>query len=119
MKVIDFSKERASRIREFKSVGATAVRLGGGAGEAHVYCVRFEPGGKIGEHQAGFGQLFLVVEGSGWVTGEGEARVELSAGQAACFARGEVHSKGSDAGMTAIMIQVSDLEIDGAAINES
>jgi hypothetical protein len=36
--------------------------------------------------------------------------VELSAGQGAYFARGEMHSKGSDVGMKAIMIQVKELQ---------
>lgn len=110
MKIINFSERHAEPIESFESVHASSVRLGGGDGEAHVYCVRFAPGGKIGEHPAGFGQFFLVIEGSGWVSGEGGRRVELSTGQGAYFARGEMHSKGSDIGMTAIMIQVTELQ---------
>jgi quercetin dioxygenase-like cupin family protein len=110
VKIIDFSAERAEPIARFASVGASSVRLGDGHGEAHVYCVRFEPGGKIGEHPTGFGQLFLVVEGAGWVSGQDGVRVELMVGQGAYFARGELHAKGSDVGMTAIMIQIQDLE---------
>ena len=33
----------------------------------------------------------------------------ISGGQGASIARGEVHAKGSDTGMTAIMVQVADL----------
>lgn len=82
-----------------------------GRGEAHVYRLRFDPGGAIGPHTAGFGQLFLVIEGSGWAAGADGNRVELRTGDAACFERGELHSKGSDTGMSVIMVQVSDLEI--------
>jgi quercetin dioxygenase-like cupin family protein len=110
MKIIDFSERRAEPIDSFESVCASGVRLGDGDGEAHVYCVRFGPGGKIGDHTAGFGQLFLVIEGSGWVSGPDGRSVELAAGQGAYFARGETHSKGSDVGMTAIMIQVEELQ---------
>jgi hypothetical protein len=35
--------------------------------------------------------------------------VLLAEGEAAFIARGEVHSKGSDVGMTAFMVQVRDL----------
>ena len=110
VKIIDCSEERAEPIERFESVGASSVRLGDGHGEAHVYCIRFEPGGKIGQHPTGFGQLFLVVDGAGWVSGQDGVRVELAAGQGAYFPRGELHAKGSDVGMTAIMIQVRELE---------
>jgi quercetin dioxygenase-like cupin family protein len=108
--MVSFSAEQAEPIEHFESVGAASVRLGDGHGDAHVYCVRFEPGGKIGQHPARFGQLFLVVEGSGWASGQDGVRVELAAGQGAYFGRGELHAKGSDVGMTAIMIQVRELE---------
>jgi quercetin dioxygenase-like cupin family protein len=108
--MIDFSKERAEPIEHFQSVGASSVGLGDGHGEAHIYCVRFEPGGEIGQHPTGFGQLFLVVAGTGWVSGQNGVRVELAVGQGAYFPRGELHAKGSDVGMTAIMIQVRELE---------
>ena len=109
MRVVDFSRERAEPIERFDSVAATSVHVGDGEGEAHVYSVHFDAGGRIGTHPAGFGQLFLVVEGSGWVAGEDGQRVELCAGQGAYIARGEQHSKGSDTGMSAIMVQVRDL----------
>ena|SRR5215813_4831840 len=110
MIILSFSERQAEPIELFESVRASSVHLGDGEGEAHVYCVRFGPGGKIGEHPTGFCQLFLVVQGSGWVSGQDGKRVELSAGQGAYFSRGETHSKGSDTGMTAIMIQVTELQ---------
>ncbi len=110
MMILSFSERQAEPIELFESIRASSVHLGDGEGEAHIYCVRFSPGGKIGEHPTGFDQLFLVVEGSGWVSGQDGKQIELSAGQGAYFARGEMHSKGSDAGMMAIMIQVSDLQ---------
>lgn len=110
MKLIEFSQHFAQPIELFESLSASSVHLADGAGEAHVYCVYFGPGGKIGEHQARFGQLFLVVNGEGWAAGEDGHRVELSAGRGVYFERGELHSKGSETGMTVIMVQVSDLE---------
>jgi hypothetical protein len=53
--------------------------------------------------------LFLVVGGSGWVSGpDGEPR-PLGVGRGVYIARGEMHAKGSDTGMTAIMVQLADL----------
>jgi quercetin dioxygenase-like cupin family protein len=111
MRVVDFSRERGEPIERFESVAAQSVHVGDGEGEAHVYAVHFDAGGSIGRHPAGFGQLFLVTAGSGWVAGEDGTRVELAAGQGAYIARGETHSKGSEAGMSAIMVQVHDLQV--------
>ena len=111
MKVIEFSRGQAQPIELFNSVSAASLPLGDGRGETHVHCVFFDAGGKIGEHPTGFAQLFLVIEGSGWATGADGRRVELRAGQGAYFERGENHSKGSETGMTAIMVQVSEMEI--------
>ena len=112
MRRIEFTPDRADPIARFESVAASSVPLGHGEGEAHVYCVRFEAGGRIGRHEAGFDQLFLVVQGEGWAEGGDGERVTLSAGQGARFEKGEPHAKGSDVGMTAIMVQVSALDRD-------
>ena len=119
MRVIEFSRDYAQPIELFGSVAASSVRVGDGRGEAHVYCVYFEPGGSIGEHPTGFGQLFLVMEGSGWVTGADGSRVALTAGQGAFFENGERHSKGSESGMTALMVQVSELQAAGSDHEQS
>jgi quercetin dioxygenase-like cupin family protein len=87
----------------------SSVKILEGSGEAHAYVLHFEPGGEIGPHEAGFGQLFVALSGSGWVAGADGQRVALGAGQAVLFPRGEVHSKGSETGMTALMVQVREL----------
>jgi quercetin dioxygenase-like cupin family protein len=109
MEVIDFRNDHGTPITEFASRLAASVDLAHGDGEAHVYVVHVDAGGEIGPHVAGFGQLFVVVTGSGWVREADGPRVEVDAGQAAYFPRGTVHAKGSDHGMTAVMIQVTDL----------
>lgn len=110
MRIIYFPRDHARPIDLFDAVAASNVHLGSGRGETHVYCLYFGPGGGIGEHPAGYAQLFLVVEGEGWVAGSDGSRVPIAAGQAAYFSPGEVHSKGSDAGMTVIMVQTDELE---------
>jgi quercetin dioxygenase-like cupin family protein len=49
------------------------------------------------------------VSGRGWVREADGPKVEIDAGQAAYFERGIVHAKGSDHGLTALMVQVHDL----------
>jgi quercetin dioxygenase-like cupin family protein len=113
MHVIDFGPERAAPVREYASRGASAQPLGHGGGEAHVYAVHIAAGGEIGLHPAGFGQLFLIVSGAGWVAGADGARRSLGAGQGAIIARGELHAKGSETGLTAVMIQLAELAAGG------
>jgi quercetin dioxygenase-like cupin family protein len=109
MYIVDFAPERAVPVTEYRSRAARAQPLGDGHGEAHVYAVHFAAGGHIGQHPAGFGQLFCAVLGTGWVAGADGVRHEFRAGQAAVIARGEVHAKGSDTGLTALMVQIADL----------
>jgi hypothetical protein len=112
MKLVDLSPERATAIREFEAISVAAVALASGSGAAHVYALHFEPGGLIGPHVAGFGQVLVPLTGSGWVAGADGVRFPLVPGQAAYWSRGELHSKGSGNGMTAVMIQVRDLGSD-------
>ena len=110
MKIIEFSPNQAQPIEMFNSVSASSVHLGDGNGEVHVYCIYFESGSQIGTHPTGYGQLFLVMNGEGWVVGSDGERIKLKTGQGAFFEPGELHSKGSDIGMTVIMVQVSELK---------
>ena len=110
MRILPFDATVARAIETYGARGASSVPLGSGTGPAHVYVVRFEAGGDIGAHDTGFGQLFIVVDGAGWVSGADDVRVSIVAGHAAYFHRGTRHTKGSDTGMTAVMVQVHDLE---------
>jgi quercetin dioxygenase-like cupin family protein len=112
MRVIEFSRTAAQPIELFGSIATSSIGLANGNGEVRVHCVYFGPGGIIGEHPTGFGQLFLVMDGSGWAAGADGSRVPLSAGQGAFFESGERHSKGSEGGMTALVVKVSTLRTD-------
>jgi len=109
MQVIETGPELAATIHRFESHGASSVHLGTGTGDAHVYAIHIEPGGEIGPHEAGFDQLFIVVEGAGWAAGADGVQIPLDSGRAVIVHRGEIHSKGSETGMKAIMVQVSAL----------
>ena len=109
MRLIDLTGQQAELITEYGSIDASSVRVADGRGDTRVHVVVFDPGGSIGPHEAGFGQLFVPLNGFGWIAGADGVALSISPGWAGFIRRGEVHSKGSETGMTALMIQVSDL----------
>jgi hypothetical protein len=115
LNIIDLCAETGFAITEFASIAARAALLGSGGGAAHIYVVQLAPGGVIGVHEAGFDQLFVPVQGSGWAAGADAVRHPIHLGQAAVFQRGETHAKGSASGLVALMVQVEQLSAMGAA----
>jgi hypothetical protein len=69
MQLLSFGPKDGTPITTYHSHRALAVPLGSGRGEGHIYCIYLGPGGEIGPHESGFAQLFLVLAGSGWVSG--------------------------------------------------
>jgi quercetin dioxygenase-like cupin family protein len=68
-------------------------------------CFHIGPGGFVPRHPAVGGQLFVVVEGSGWVSGSDGRRLPIRAGQAAYWEDGEAHESGTEKGMRAIVVE--------------
>jgi quercetin dioxygenase-like cupin family protein len=111
--LIRFDQTHSQSIELFSSLRAASVELAHGSGESHVYAVHIAPGGEIGPHPAGFDQLFLVVQGAGWVAGRDGNRQAVATNVGAFIPTGELHSKGSDSGMVAIMAQASRFALPG------
>jgi quercetin dioxygenase-like cupin family protein len=111
VRILRLDASAADRIgaRPFEVRLTSALEVAEGNGETHVYVLHFEPGGEIGAHEAGFGQLLLALSGEGWVAGADGMRRALAEGEVAYIGRGELHSKGSEGGLTALMVQVRDL----------
>lgn len=111
MHILRVDASLAERIgpRPYAVKRTSSIKLSEGEGEAHAYILYFEPGGEIGPHEAGFSQLLFAAAGDGWVAGGDGVRIPLAEGQAAFIDRGEIHSKGSETGLTALMVQVRDL----------
>ncbi|HTJ68306.1 MAG TPA: hypothetical protein VL551_12310 [Actinospica sp.] len=101
------------RIPRFDSVGAFATLIAHGehSGQVRVTCLTVEPGGIIGTHAAVGGQVFLVVTGSGWVSGADGEKHPIQAGEGARWDEGEIHTSGTDVGFTAIAVEGPALEI--------
>lgn len=115
MQTINFSRQTMRSVDSYGSMGVANVRIGGGTGESHVYALRIDAGGNIGAHPAGYGQLFLVVEGEAWAAGPDGTRVTLPAGHGVYIEPGELHSKGSDTGASVLMVQAESVAPDSGA----
>lgn len=107
IKLVSTSPDIAQVIEQFGSTGAAGIHLAAGRGESHVYIIHLLPGGVIGPHPAGFDQLFLVLNGAGWVAGADGMRHPVDRTCGAFIPTGELHAKGSETGMMACMIQSS------------
>jgi quercetin dioxygenase-like cupin family protein len=105
VKLFDFRSRAGHSIRGFGSRSATALPLTLPDGDAHVVCLRIRAGGVLGRHPASVDQLFVVVEGEGWVSGPEGERIAVAAGQAVHWDAGEEHESGTETGMTAIVVE--------------
>ena len=112
MEIIELTERDWLRVEEYENVGAQASSVAFGRGDAYVRLLRLDTSGWVEPHEAGFGQLFVPIEGTGWVS-EGSQRAAIRVGQAAYFSRGVIRAKSSDTGMIALLIQVDDLDLGG------
>jgi quercetin dioxygenase-like cupin family protein len=98
-------------ISAYGSIGLHATRIASGDGGVTVTCLAVQPGGTIGSHPAPGDQLFLVIAGSGWTAGADGIRRPVKAGQGARWAAGEVHTTGTDTGLTALAVEGPSLRL--------
>lgn len=105
MNLFRFDPEVGKSIDGYKSSGVIISKVIHLSNGASVHCAYLNPGGVIGFHQATTPQLFLVVQGEGWVRGESEEQIPIHTGQAAFWQKGEWHASGTELGMTAIIIE--------------
>lgn len=101
-----FTFDRSERqVTAYDGIGLYATRIAQVAERTEATCLTVAPGGVIGTHPAVSHQVLLIVAGSGWVAGSEENRIPVVPGQAAYWAPGEVHTTGSDTGLTAIALE--------------
>ena len=73
--------------------------------------IELGPGGVVGRHPAAAVQLFAVVSGTGWVSGDDGDRIPIRAGEVVAWEPGEEHESGSDEGMTALVVEAESLAV--------
>jgi len=99
---------RGRQVMEFESVD---VFVRGITPAGHVVVIEIGAGGCLGPHPGAVAQLFLIVSGSGWVSGRDGKRVSIGAGEAAIWEPGEEHESGSEEGMTALVVEADRLNV--------
>jgi hypothetical protein len=107
-----FRFDRAEKVvRRYDSKGLHATRIARGRGQVHLTCLTIGPGGVIGTHPATDTQLFLVIAGEGWTAGPDSQRVPITTGWGVRWDAGENHTSGTDAGLVALAIEGSSLDL--------
>ena len=106
MKLLAFDDRAGRSIDLYGTVNVLFTRIANLTADAQISYLDIQPGGVIGHHQATTAQLFLIVEGEGWVRSREDARVKVRRGEAAFWEAGEWHESGSGEGMSAIVIEV-------------
>jgi quercetin dioxygenase-like cupin family protein len=96
--------------REVTAPGSVSARVKRLAPQAHAVVIEIGPGGVVARHPAVVPQLFVVVSGTGWVSGADGEREAIGAGEAVLWEQGEEHESGSDEGMTALVLEAVSLE---------
>ena len=104
MEILDFGPSAGRPLIEHRSHGVVFVPILRSV-TASLACMRLEAGGVIAEHPATYNQLFLIVEGAGWVCSDAGPRVEVRTGQAAFWRAGERHESGTETGMVALVVE--------------
>jgi quercetin dioxygenase-like cupin family protein len=97
--------------REVTAAGSVSARVRRLAAEAHAVVIEIAPGGVVARHPAGVPQLFVVVSGSGWVSGANGEREAIQAGGAILWDQGEEHESGSETGMRALVVEAESLDV--------
>ena len=95
--------------REVTAPGSISARVRRLAAEAHAVVIEIAPGGVVARHPAVVSQLFVVVSGSGWVSGADGEREAIRAGEAVLWDPGEEHESGSEEGMTVLVVEAESL----------
>jgi quercetin dioxygenase-like cupin family protein len=107
-----FQFDRREKIIDYHgSQGMHATRIAAGQGDVRLTCLALEPGGVIGTHPATIAQLLLVISGEGWTAGPDGERIPVAAGQAVRWDAGEVHTTGTDTGLTALAVEGAPLSV--------
>jgi quercetin dioxygenase-like cupin family protein len=97
--------------RPITQFGSVSASVRGVTREGHAVVIEIGAGGNLGRHPATVAQLFVVVSGSGWVSGADGERVAVSVGEAALWEAGEEHESGTDEGMTALVVESERLDV--------
>ncbi|MEH6944460.1 cupin domain-containing protein [Bacillus sp. JJ722] len=110
MDLFQFDQSVSKKIDSYNSLAISYSKIIKTTESASIGCMYIEPNGVIGYHEAPVPQIFLVVDGEGWVAGEDRKKIAISKGQGVWWNKDEGHTSGSEYGMTAIIIQSPNID---------
>lgn len=102
--------DSGTEITKFNSEHSTFSRIIQHNKPVHIGCFHVGFKGVVGSHPATVHQLFLVLNGQGWVVGKEGIKYHIQSGRAAYWEPEEIHESGSEQGMTVIVIEGEDLK---------
>jgi quercetin dioxygenase-like cupin family protein len=105
MKVFRYGIDVSQPMEKYQSKSISYSRIIQTIDPSSIGCIYIKPKGTLGYHEAPAPQLFLVVQGEGWVRGDTPDRTNVTTGDAVYWEKEEGHESGSDSGMNAIIIQ--------------
>lgn len=77
MQIFKFSKEEGHKISNFNSDSAFYSKLMKTEEPTNIGFIHIDKGGIVGYHKAPVPQIFIVVEGEGWVSGDDHKKITL------------------------------------------
>lgn len=110
MKFFRFDKEVGFQINQYDSQAAHFIKVFRNKQENSVGFIQLDAGGVVGYHQAKVQQLFIVVQGEGWVTGTDRERIFIKNGEGVMWEEGEWHESGSASGMLALVVEAETID---------
>jgi hypothetical protein len=110
MKIYRFDPEVGKEDEPFGSVKAIIARVLQLDNKAEVNAVYIHPGEHVTVQQAMTQQLFLIVNGEGWVKNVSGEKKTVRQGQAIFWGESELPESGTEAGMTAVIIGNIDID---------
>ncbi|MCI3918975.1 DUF2793 domain-containing protein [Paenibacillus sp. TRM 82003] len=109
MRIYSFNKEQGKSIDSFGSRNMVITPIMKSVEEkikfVQMGCIHLLEDGVIGGHEASVSQIFIVITGSGWVTGKEKLNKEIKAGELAFWESGEWHEVRTEQGMTAVVVE--------------
>ncbi|KAA8783836.1 quercetin dioxygenase-like cupin family protein [Paenibacillus sp. 4624] len=108
MEFYRFDRESGRPITKFDS-NFVMSRIIQTSGNAHIGCMHIPANGVVGYHQAVSPQLMLIMTGAGKVRSGNDDFIEIKAGEAVFWEKGEWHETISKIGLTAIVIESEEL----------
>ncbi len=112
MRIVDFRPKGAKLVEKYDS-RFRLINVQTVDSHLSVNCIFIGPGDFIGRHRASTSQLFMIVDGQGWVSGRRGAKRRVEKGDAVLWETGELHEAGSDRGMTAVVVEYNISHIRG------